>query len=48
MGYEKGMNNHQYSPDKARVIPDVSSEAELGPRGGLEMDISVGGTAGVS
>jgi len=32
----KEMNNHQYSPDKARVILDVSSEAGLGPRRGMD------------
>jgi len=42
------MSNHQYSPDKAQVILDVSSGAKLGPRGVLEMDISKGETAGVS
>jgi len=29
----KGMSNHQYSPDKAQVILDVSSEAGVGPKG---------------
>ena len=48
MGHGKGMNNHQYSPDKAQVIKDESPEAELRPRRGLEMDISEGGAAGVS
>jgi len=42
------MNNHQYSPDKAQVIVDESLEAGLGPRGGLEMDISERRTARVS
>jgi len=42
------MSNHQYSPDKAQVILDVSSGAKLGPRGVLEMDISEGETARVS
>ena len=42
MGHGKGMNNHQYSPDKAQVIKDESPEAELGPRGGFEMDITLG------
>jgi len=42
------MSNHQYSPDKAQVIKDESSEAELGPKREWERDISEGGTAGVS
>jgi len=47
VGHGKRMSNHQYSPDKALVILDVSSEAGLRPRGGSEMDISRGGTTGV-
>jgi len=48
VGHGKGMNNHQYSPDKAQVIMGESSEAGLGPRRGFEVYISEGGTAGVS
>jgi len=48
VGHGKGMNNHQYSPDKAQVIKDESPEAGLGLRRGFEMDISEGGTARVS
>jgi len=48
VGHEKEMNNHQYSPDKAQVILNVSLEAGLGPRGGFKMDISEGDSAVVS
>jgi len=48
VGHGKRMSNHQYSPDKAQVIKDVSPEAELGPKEGWEQDISEGGIAGVS
>jgi len=47
VGHGKGMNNHQYSPDKARVIKDESSEAGLGPGEGSGWDISEGFFAGV-
>jgi len=39
VGHGKGMSNHQYRPDKARVILDVSSEADLGPKRDPRWDI---------